>query len=80
MTDIAGRERLKILKVETAAAGGIVRHDLAVSVQLVLVGHKAFQPNRASCVELPGADANFRSESITIPVSEAGRTVMVYTG
>ena len=58
-----------------AFAAGIVRNDISVSSDLVLVGDKTVQTDRASGMKLTGADTDLSAESVAEAIRETGTAV-----
>ncbi len=66
--------------MEGPLPGGVIPYDMAVSFQLVFIGHQTVQADRAPGRHLAGADAYLRPESVPETVREAGRGIPVYAG
>ena len=54
-----------------AGSIGIVRNEITITTDLVLIGHKSFEADRSSGVKLTGADAYLCAESISQTIREA---------
>lgn len=66
--------------MEGAPSAGIVADGVPFSVQEIFVGHKAFEADGASGVELARADADLCAEAVAEAVGEAGGAVAVNAG
>ena len=53
-----------------ACAAGVVRDDITVSSDLVLIGDKTFETYRSSCVKLGCADTDLGAESVAETIGE----------
>src|SRR5918912_3076613 len=63
--------------LESPLAGAVGGDGVAVADQLVLVGRQAFEADGAARVELGGADAELRAQSVAEAVGEARRGAVV---
>ena len=71
---------LQVFEVEALASFCIVCHDMTIAEKLVLISDQSFESDRSASVELAGANADFGSETVTVTVCEAGRTIHVTAG